>query len=210
MNNGDKDHAALAEQFNIDEPRVNWHDETLWWVRAKRDKAAHTIPGWEHLRETASRIKNNVLSNMHGYLQQFEENAKKNGIIIHWAADAREHNEIVCGILQQHGIDKMVKSKSMLTEECHLNDYLQQNGIEVIDTDLGERIVQLAEEPLSHIVLPCIHKKREEIGELFHEHLGTPEGNADPQFLTQAARVHLREKFLTRRAALYRCKLCHC
>ncbi|MBX3254212.1 MAG: lactate utilization protein [Chitinophagaceae bacterium] len=202
MNNGDKDHAALAQQFNADEPRVSWHDETLWWVRAKRDKAAHTIPGWEHLRETASRIKNNVLSNMHAYLLQFEENARKNGITVHWAADAREHNEIVCGILQKHGINRMVKSKSMLTEECHLNDYLQQNGIEVIDTDLGERIVQLAKEPPSHIVLPCIHKKKEEIGELFHEHLGTPEGNADPQFLTHAARLHLREKFLTRRAAL--------
>ncbi|MBX3238449.1 MAG: iron-sulfur cluster-binding protein [Chitinophagaceae bacterium] len=202
MNNDIKDHAALAGIFNRDEPRVSWHDETLWWVRAKRDKAAHTIPDWEQLRETASQIKHNVLSNLSGYLQQFEENARKNGITVHWAADAAEHNEIVLGILQKHGVDKIVKSKSMLTEECHMNDYLQQKGIEVIDTDLGERIVQLAKEPPSHIVLPCIHKKKEEIGELFHEHLGTPEGNADPQYLTYAARLHLREKFLTRRVAM--------
>src|SRR5437879_2714412 len=96
----------------------------------------------------------------------------------------------------------MVKSKSMLTEECGLNEYLAEHGIEVIDSDLGERIVQLAKEPPSHIVLPCIHKKKEEIGDLFHIHLGTPADMADPQLLTEAARKHLREIFLTRKAAL--------
>lgn len=195
-------HVELSEQFNADEARVDWHDETLWWVRQKRDKAAWQIPEWELLRETASQIKHNVLGNLHDYLVQFEASAQRNGIIVHWAADAAEHNKIVHEILRKHNITKMVKSKSMLTEECHLNEYLAQQGIEVIDTDLGERIVQLAEEPPSHIVLPCIHKKKEEIGELFHKHLHTPEGNADPQFLTNAARLHLREKFLTRRAAL--------
>jgi len=197
-----EDHAALADTFNKDEARVNWHDETLWWIRQKRDKAARTIPEWELLRETASRIKDNVLSNLGGYLEQFEAAATANGVTVHWAADAAEHNAIVLSLLRRHGVDKMVKSKSMLTEECHLNEFLKEEGIEVIDTDLGERVVQLAEEPPSHIVLPCIHKKKEEIGEIFHEHLGTPAGNADPQFLTHAARLHLREKFLTRRAAL--------
>jgi L-lactate dehydrogenase complex protein LldF len=90
----------------------------------------------------------------------------------------------------------------MLTEECHLNEYLEQKGITVVDTDLGERIVQLAGEPPSHIVLPCIHWKKEEIGELFHQHLGTPKGNADPILLTEAARHHLREKFLTSKVAV--------
>jgi len=90
----------------------------------------------------------------------------------------------------------------MLTEECGLNEYLAEHGIEVIDSDLGERIVQLAKEPPSHIVLPCIHKKKEEIGEIFHEHLGTPAGVSDPQFLTETARQHLREIFLTRKVAL--------
>jgi L-lactate dehydrogenase complex protein LldF len=197
-----KDHAALADEFNKDEPRVNWHDETLWWVRQKRDKAAHKVPEWEDLREMASRIKDNVLSNLSEYLQQFEAAATANGITIHWAADAAEHNAIVLSILRRHQVDKMVKSKSMLTEECHLNEFLLAQGIDVVDTDLGERVVQLAGEPPSHIVLPCIHKKKEEIGEIFHEHLGTPKGNADPQFLTHAARLHLREKFLTRRVAL--------
>ena len=202
MTNEVKDHAELAAIFNEDENRVDWHDETLWWVRQKRDKMAHGTPAWEALREAASQRKDNVLSNLGEYLQQFEANAQANGITVHWAADAREHNEIVLELLLKNGISKMVKSKSMLTEECHLNEYLEKQGIDVIDSDLGERIVQLAKEPPSHIVLPCIHKKKEEIGDLFHIHLGTPAGNADPQLLTEAARQHLREVFLSRKAAL--------
>jgi len=200
--NNHTDHAALAAIFNRDEPRVDWHDQTLWWVRRKRDVAASKVPEWEQLREAASRIKDNVLSHLSGYLAQFEEAATLNGVKVHWAADAAEHNAIVYSILQRHRVDRMVKSKSMLTEECGLNEFLHEKGIDVVDTDLGERVVQLAGEPPSHIVLPCIHKKKEEIGEIFHEHLGTPRGNADPKFLTHAARLHLREKFLTRRLAL--------
>jgi L-lactate dehydrogenase complex protein LldF len=196
------DHAGLSDKFNEDEDRVNWHDETLWFIREKRDKATHGLPEWEALRQAASDIKDNVLSDLQRYLIQFEEKALANGVQVHWAADAKEHNEIVCSILKANEIDRMVKSKSMLTEECHLNDYLQEHGIEVIDSDLGERIVQLAKEPPSHIVLPCIHKKKEEIGDLFHEHLGTEAGMSDPQVLTETARQHLREVFLTRRAAL--------
>jgi L-lactate dehydrogenase complex protein LldF len=196
------DHSDLAARFNKDEDRVNWHDKTLWFVRAKRDKAAWQVPDWEVLRETASQIKNNVLSNLHDYLLQFEKNAQENGITVHWAATPDEHNKIVYGIIKKHGVNNIVKSKSMLTEECHLNEYLVKQGIDVVDTDLGERIVQLAGEPPSHIVLPCIHWKKEEIGELFNKHLGTPKGNSDPQLLTSAARQHLREKFLSSRLAI--------
>ena len=126
------DHAALSDIFNADEERVNWHDETLWWIRAKRDRAVHQLPEWEHLRETASRIKHNVLSNMSNYLQQFEANAIANGITVHWAANAAEHNQIVLSILRKHDVKRMVKSKSMLTEECHLNEYLGENGTQQI------------------------------------------------------------------------------
>ncbi len=199
-------HSEAAEVFNRDEARVDWHDETLWFVRQKRDKAAFQIPEWEELREAASQIKNNVLSNMHDYLTEFETKALKNGIKIHWAADAEAHNKIVLDIVNQNasalGAAQLVKSKSMLTEECHLNEFLAKNGVEVIDSDLGERIVQLANEPPSHIVLPCIHWKKSEIGELFYTHLGTPKGCDDPQILTEAARQHLRQTFLTRKVAL--------
>jgi L-lactate dehydrogenase complex protein LldF len=202
MDQSTKDHAQLAEQFNKDEGRVDWHDKTLWFIREKRDKAAWQIPEWEQLREAASQIKNNVLGNLHEYLLQFESKAKQNGITVHWAATPEEHNKIVYDIIKQKGVTKIVKSKSMLTEECHLNEFLYKQGIDVVDTDLGERIVQLAGEPPSHIVLPCIHKKKEEIGELFHEHLGTPKGNADPIFLTAAAREHLRKRFMTSQIAI--------
>lgn len=189
-------HAKRAELFNKDEAKVNWHDKALWYVREKRDTAAHNVKGWEHLRELASGIKANVLSNLDNYLVEFEKNAQSNGIEVHWASNAEEHNKIVYKILTQNKASKVVKSKSMLTEECHLNPYLESKGIEVIDTDLGERIVQLAKEPPSHIVLPAIHKTKEEIDVLFQEHLGTKPSNGDPQYLTNEARKHLRDKFL--------------
>jgi L-lactate dehydrogenase complex protein LldF len=195
-------HSEAAAIFNQDEKRVDWHDETLWFVREKRDKAAFQIPEWEVLRETASQIKNNVLSNINDYLIEFEANALKNGIIVHWAADGAEHNKIVHSIMEKHGVKQMVKSKSMLTEECHLNEYLTEKGIDVIDSDLGERIVQLRKEAPSHIVLPAIHLKKQDVSETFHEFLGTEKGNNDPQYLTEAARLHLRDTFLTRKVAL--------
>lgn len=197
-----KTHAELAKKFNKDEKRVDWHDDTLWFVRQKRDKAAKGVSDWEALRETASQIKDNVLSHLDTYLIQFEAQAKANGIQVHWAADAAEHNAIVHAIFKEKGIQQAVKSKSMLTEECHLNDYLEQQGIEIVDSDLGERIVQLAKEPPSHIVLPAIHKKKEEVGELFHQHLGSAKGESNAQVLTETARQHLREVFLSRKIAL--------
>lgn len=189
-------HAQLAEQFNADEARTNWHDQTLWWVRQKRDRAANTLPEWEQLRQWASDIKDHTLSNLHAYLLEFEKNALANGVFVHWAKDAEEHNRIIYEILQKAGVNRIVKSKSMLTEECHLNPYLQDKGIDVVDTDLGERIVQFREEAPSHIVLPAIHLKKEDVSNTFHEHLGTEKGNNDPQYLTHAARLHLREKFI--------------
>ena len=195
-------HAEAAELFIKDEPRTDWHDETLWFVRQKRDKAAYGIPEWEQLREWASQIKDHTLSNLDNYLNEFESKAKNNGVIIHWAADAEEHNRIIYDIIAQHNIKKIVKSKSMLTEECGLNEFLHAKGIETVDTDLGERIVQFRNEPPSHIVLPAIHLKKQDVSDTFHEHLNTEKGNNDPQYLTEAARQHLREKFIESELAI--------
>lgn len=195
-------HAEAAAQFINDEPRTDWHDETLWFVRQKRDKAAHGLPEWEQLREWASQIKNHTLSKLDNYLQEFESKAKDNGVIVHWAADAEEHNRIIYDIIAQHKIKKIVKSKSMLTEECGLNEFLHTKGIETVDTDLGERIVQFRNEPPSHIVLPAIHLKKQDVSDTFHEHLHTEKGNNDPQYLTEAARQHLREKFIASELAI--------
>ncbi|MCE2834666.1 MAG: LUD domain-containing protein, partial [Chitinophagaceae bacterium] len=131
-------HAAAAEVFNQDASRTRWHDETLWFVRQKRDRAAQNLPEWETLRSWASQIKDHTLSDLDEYLLEFEGKALANGVQVHWAADAAEHNRIIHEIIRRNGIRRMVKSKSMLTEECGLNEYLQEQGIEVIDTDLGE------------------------------------------------------------------------
>jgi len=197
-----KGHPEKAALFVLDDKRVHWHDESLWFVRQKRDKQAASLPEWEMLRDTAAAVKMHTLSRLADYLEEFERNAAANGIQVHWARDGAEHNAIVYKILSDRGVTRLVKSKSMLTEECHLNPHLEARGIEVTDTDLGERIVQLRHEPPSHIVFPAIHLKREDIGELFHEKLGTEQGASDPKYLTEAARGHLREKFMAAQAGL--------
>lgn len=195
-------HPIKAQEFLSDPAKAKWHDETLWFVRDKRDAITKTIPEWEQLRDLASQIKDNVLANLDSYLVEFEQKAKANNIHVHWAVDSEEHNQIVLGILRQHDCKAIVKSKSILTEECHLNPFLEKNGVEVVDTDLGERIVQFLNQPPSHIVLPAIHLKKRDISEIFHEKLQTEKGNEDPTYLTQAARVHLREKFLSAKVAI--------
>ena len=195
-------HPQNAQVFVANDERMHWHDQALWFVREKRDRASKSIPEWENLREFANQIKTHTMANLDKYLLEFEKNATAKGIKVHFAKDAQEHNEIVYKILEQNSVKKLVKSKSMLTEECHLNPFLEKRGIEVIDTDLGERIVQLRNEPPSHIVLPAIHLKKSDVSDTFHEKLGTEKGNYDPTYLTRAARAALREDFLTAQAGL--------
>ena len=195
-------HPAAARAFLADADRTTWHDTAVWAVRQKRDRAAAAVPEWEALRESASAIKAHTMGRLAEYLEEFERNARANGAVVHWARDAAEHNSAVLEILRAHGATRLVKSKSMLTEECGLNGFLEENGITVTDTDLGERIVQLAGMAPSHIVMPAIHLRQDEVGELFHRLLGTPEGLSDPARLTAAARVHLRERFLACDAAM--------
>ena len=195
-------HPSQAANFLKDEKRAHWHDETLWFVREKRDIASKNIPEWEELRRLASGIKDHVLTKLDYYLEELEKKASENGIKVHWAKDAEEHNEIVLSILKEKKCKAIVKSKSILTEECHLNPFLEKHGVEVVDTDLGERIVQFLKQPPSHIVLPAIHLKKGDISEIFHEKLQTEKGNEDPVYLTHAARKHLRDKFMAAKVAI--------
>ena len=195
-------HPEKASAFVADGVRLRWHDQAVWFLREKRDRASAAVPDWEPLRQLASRIKAHTLSRLADYLEEFERNARALGATVHWARDASEHNRIVHGLLSARGVSRVVKSKSMLTEECHLNPYLEERGIEVVDTDLGERIVQLRREPPSHIVMPALHLKKQEIGALFHDKIGTAEGLEDPKLLTEAARQHLRKKFLAAQAGI--------
>jgi len=189
-------HPYLAQKFVANDERMHWHDETLWFVRKKRDIAIKKIPEWEELRNLASQIKTHTMSNLDKYLIQFEKNAQARGIEVHWAKDAQEHNKIVTKLLKEAKVKKLVKSKSMLSEECELNHHLENEGFEVVDTDLGERIVQFRHEKPSHIVLPAIHLKRQDVAKTFAKFIFTDENNFDPTYLANAMRKHLREKFL--------------
>ena len=195
-------HSKAAKKFLENREYADWHDQTFWGVRVKRDGMAHDLPEWERLREKASEIKRHTLTNIDVYLEKFADAAEKNGVIVHWAKDAREFNEIVYGILKDHDVKKMVKSKSMLTEECEMNPYLEERGIEVVETDLGERILQLGGQRPSHIVMPATHLSHHDVGELFEEKLNTEKGNHDPTYLTYEARLSLRDEFLTAQAGM--------
>lgn len=195
-------HSKAAALFLNNQEEAKWHNQSIWFVREKRDKMAMDIPEWEELRELSSQIKRHTITHLDHYLEEFSKHAEENGVIVHWAKDAEEHNRIVYDILQKHTVKKLVKSKSMLTEECHLNSFLIAKGIDVVETDLGERILQLMKIPPSHIVMPAIHIKREQVGKLFEEKLHTEKGNSDPTYLTRAARMHLRNEFLTADAGM--------
>ncbi len=196
------DHAKSAARFIADKERAHWHDQALWFVRQKRDKAVKSIPEMEELRRAAEEIKSHTMEYLGYYLELFEERANANGIEVYWASDASEHNAIVAKLLEEYGAKRVVKSKSMLTEECGLNPYLENLGIEVTDTDLGERIVQLAKDHPSHIVLPAIHLKKEDVSKIFSKYLHTDPAKSDPEYLTHAARHHLRRKFKEADAAV--------
>jgi L-lactate utilization protein LutB len=162
------DQARNALAFLEDETHEHTFDTLIWAVRQRRDAAAREVPEWEDLRTLASQIKEHTLSHLAGYLEQFEQRATANGARVHWARDAHEHNQIVSDILASHGAKTLVKSKSMLTEECEMRPFLKRRGITVTETDLGERIQQLDDQPPAHIVGPAFQKTTKDIAEEFH------------------------------------------
>lgn len=185
-----------------DEAAVKRHDQSVWTLRQARDRAVAAVPDFEALRDHAAAIKAHTLDRLSHYLEDFERHATERGARVHWALDADEHNRIVYGLLGERGVRRVVKSKSMLTEECGLNPYLETRGIEVTDTDLGERIVQLYGEPPSHIVVPAVHRTRAEIGRLFEREMAAPAGETDPARLVEIARRNLRPHFLAAQAGI--------
>ncbi len=154
-------HSKAAAKFIADAERTAWHDKALYAVREKNDKMARTVPEWVDLRRMSSEIKRHTLSHLAHYLEEFERNATANGMVVHWAADADEMNATVWRLVQEHGGRNLIKSKSMLSEECGLTPYLRERGVDAVESDLGERIMQLLELPPSHIVLPAIGVRRE-------------------------------------------------
>jgi len=153
------------------------------------------MPQWEELRQAASDIRLHTLLNLDSYLEKLEQQVTQAGGTVHWAEDAEAARQIVLGLARQHNVKTAVKVKSMATEEINLNHAFEQAGIEAIETDLGEFIIQLAGMGPSHIIVPAVHMKKEEIAQLFQEKLGV-DAPPDPIKLTAIARTALREKFL--------------
>jgi len=151
---------------------------------------------FERLRDAAKTIRQTVIDDLPAWLERFEEAAIASGAEVLWARDGAEVAQLAVEIARQHGVRKVVKSKSMLSEEADLNRAFADAGIESIETDLGEYIVQLAEEPPSHIIAPAVHKTREEVADLFVEHHGTPR-QTDIPALAREARLVLRQHFLS-------------
>ena len=199
------DQAEAAERFIAATEHEKAHDERLWDMRLRRDAQAHSLPEWEDMRSLASRIKEHSLSHLDHYLEQFEANARANGVIVHWAVDAAEHNRIVHDILQAHGARSLIKSKSMLTDECGFRAYMKGVGIEVIETDLGERIQQLDGEEPSHVVGPAIHKTRADVAEVFARTLGSDPNDDDIHHLAQVQREATRPLILNAGAGMTGC-----
>ncbi|HXD29725.1 MAG TPA: LutB/LldF family L-lactate oxidation iron-sulfur protein [Pyrinomonadaceae bacterium] len=160
----------------------------------RRQAVLESVDDWEDLREKARAIKDDTLAHLDKYLEAFADNAERAGAKIHWARDAVEACGIVIRLLNERNATNIVKSKSMATEEIHLNDALEAVGLEPVETDLGEWIIQLAHETPSHIVVPAIHKSKKQIADLFVEKLGI-EPTDDVATLTSAARRILRRRF---------------
>lgn len=195
-------HSKSAQKFLNNQDFATWFDNTLWTIREKRDAAAKSVPEWEELREAAYNLKMYSNSHLEDLLQLFEINARSNGVQVFWAKDADDYCRIVYNILKQHNVKCLLKSKSMLADECDLTHHLESTGIEVVENDIGERILQKMNEQPSHMLLTSMHIKREDVARLYARELGTEVGSFDPSTLIHEGRMALREKYLQAKAVL--------
>ena len=183
-------------------------------IRAKRDRITAELPNWDEMRSAGEAIKNDVLDNLDHYLEQLEANLIKNGAQVHWAADAAEACAIVERLVKAKGVDEVVKVKSMVTQEIELNEALEAAGIAAWETDLAELIVQLGHDRPSNILVPAIHRNRDEVREIFMREMklyGKPapdDLDNEPKNLAGAARLHLRDKFLNASVAVSGANFC--
>jgi len=192
--------AARVELANVQQ-RTNLRNATDT-IRAKRAKVVEELPDWEDLREAGRAIKADVLAHLDEYLLQFEAAVEAAGGFVHWARDAAEANAVVAGVARAHGVDEVVKVKSLTTDETRLNAALAEVGIHALETDFAELILQLDGDWSSHILVPAIHRNRAEIRDLFARTIAPGIVSDDPRDLAEASRVYLRERFLTARVGV--------
>jgi len=168
-------------------------------IRDKRARVVDELPDWEELRAAGEGIKDSALLRLDSMLEQLESSVRAAGGAVHWAKNGIEASSIVAGIARSHSIDEVVKVKSIATDEIELNAQLAASGIHAVETDLAELIIQLDDDFPSHILVPAIHRNRAEIREIFRRELGLRDLTDDPAALAEAARLHLRAKFLSAR-----------
>lgn len=173
-------------------------------IRNKRAKVTAELPDWQELRNTGESVKNYVLANLPELLEQFERNFTAAGGHVHWARNATEANQIALDLIREQGVDEIIKIKSMATAETGLNEFLEENGINAIETDLAEEIVQLGHDRPSHILVPAIHRNRREIRDIFLREIEgiNPDITDEPAELAEASRNRLRNKFLNTTVAV--------
>jgi L-lactate dehydrogenase complex protein LldF len=166
-------------------------------IRAKRAEAVDELPDWEALRDAAAAIKARAMATLPEQLERLETSVVSRGGVVHWARDGAEANAIVAQVARSHGTREVIKVKSLTTDEIRLNEALAAEGISAVETDLAELIIQLAGDRQSHILVPAIHMGRGEIRRLFERTIADGELSNEAGALTEAARRHLREKFLS-------------
>lgn len=173
-------------------------------IRNKRARVTAELPDWQELRNTGEGVKNYVLANLPELLEQFERNFTAAGGHVHWARNASEANQIALDLIREQGVDEIIKIKSMATAETGLNEFLEENGINAIETDLAEEIVQLGHDRPSHILVPAIHRNRREIRDIFLREIEgiNPDITDEPAELAEASRNRLRNKFLNTTVAV--------
>lgn len=173
-------------------------------IRNKRARVTAEVPDWQDLRNTGESVKNYVLANLPELLEQFERNFTAAGGHVHWARNATEANQIALDLIREQGVDEIIKIKSMATAETGLNEFFEENGINAIETDLAEEIVQLGHDRPSHILVPAIHRNRREIRDIFLREIEgiNPDITDEPAELAEASRNRLRNKFLNTTVAV--------
>ena len=173
-------------------------------IRNKRARVTAELPDWQDLRNTGEGVKNYVLANLPELLEQFERNFTAAGGHVHWARNASEANQIALDLIREQGVDEIIKIKSMATAETGLHEFLEENGINAIETDLAEEIVQLGHDRPSHILVPAIHRNRREIRDIFLREIEgiNPDITDEPAELAEASRNRLRNKFLNTTVAV--------
>ena len=190
--------AAARESLADSQLRANLARATST-IRDKRGRVVDELPDWEELRAAGAAIKDAALLELDRHLTRLESSVQARGGTVHWAKDGAEACSIVAEIARAHSLDEVVKVKSIATDEIGLNEHLAASGIHAVETDLAELIIQLDDDFPSHILVPAIHRNRAEIRDIFRRELGLDELTDEPSALTEAARLHLRAKFLSAR-----------